>query len=349
MNISSYFFLNEENIKFNNQYLNTYIGYPQPISKDWPNLPAGFQRYIDDIINLNGFLYFFKGSLYLKFDIAKAQVVDGPNFIIDGWPGLKGTELENGIDAAIELTTNTVCFFKGEHCVDYTIDLHTIKTSTISDRWGMTGKYAAFSRNLDAIILWPDIDGNFIYFFKGDSFIRFDPNLNALDAGPIIISSDNEGWRGLTFKNIQSAVSVDTDLLGSHRDNNGGNSKVCNGTCGTNDTGKHCFQLPQSIRFGLIAYANTDKPQTVKVYIDNVLVDTLTNTSKGQNNLMATKAYTSGTGKICIEIAGDGKPCKLRYFDNIFDGNPGTAIISAENGTNSHYNDSVVFLNWPLT
>ncbi|WP_338090104.1 hemopexin repeat-containing protein, partial [Photorhabdus heterorhabditis] len=240
MNISSYFFLNEENIKFNNQCLNTYMGYPHPIGKDWPNLPTGFQRYIDDVINLNGFLYFFKGSLYLKFDIAKAQVVDGPNFIIDGWPGLKGTELENGIDAAIELTTNTVCFFKGRHCIDYTIDLHTIKTSTISDRWGMTGKYAKFSSNLDAIISWPDIDGNFIYFFKGDSFIRFDPNLNALDAGPIIISSDNQGWRGLTFKNIQAAVSVDTDLLGSNRDNSG----VCSGTYGTNDTGKHCFQLP---------------------------------------------------------------------------------------------------------
>ncbi|QXF33176.1 photopexin B [Photorhabdus luminescens] len=345
MNISSYFFLNEENIKFNNQCLNTYIGYPQPINKDWPNLPAEFQRYIDDIINLNGFLYFFKGSLCLKFDIAKAQVVDKPNFIVDGWPGLEGTEFENGIDAAIELTTNTVCFFKGRHCVDYTIDLHTIKTSTIADRWGMTGKYAEFSTNLDAAILWPTIDGNFIYFFKDDSFIRFDQKLNALDAGPIIISSDNEGWRGLAFKNIQAAVSVDIDLLGSHRDNSG----VCSGTCGTNDTGKHCFQLPQSIIFALIAYANTDTPQTVKVYIyiDDLLVDTLI--SDGQNNLMATKAYASGTGKVCIEIEGDGKPCKLRYFDNIFDGKPGTAIIGAENGTNNNYNDSVVFLNWPLT
>ncbi|AWK41494.1 hypothetical protein [Photorhabdus laumondii] len=56
MNISSYFFLNEENIRFNNQCLNTYIGYPQPISKDWPNLLAGFQRYIDDIINLTRIL-----------------------------------------------------------------------------------------------------------------------------------------------------------------------------------------------------------------------------------------------------------------------------------------------------
>ncbi|TNH42318.1 fucose-binding lectin II [Photorhabdus luminescens] len=343
MNISSYFFLNEENIKFNNQCLNTYIGYPQPISQDWPNLPVKFQRHIDDIINLNGFLYFFKGSQYLKFDIAKAEVVDGPKFIVDGWPELKGTEFENGIDAAIELTTNTVCFFKGKYCVDYTIDLHTIKMNTISDRWNITEKYEKFSTNLDAAILWPSIDGNFIYFFKDDSFIRFDQKSNVLDAGPIIISSNHAGWRGLAFKNVQSAVSVDTDLLGSNRDNNG----VCSGTYGTNDAGKHCFQLPQSIRFSLIAYTNTDTSQTVKVYIDDILVDTLT--GKGQNNIMATKVYTSGTGKICIEIEGNGKPCKLRYFDNTFDGNPGTAIIGAENSTNSHYNDSVVFLNWPLT
>ncbi len=59
---------------------------------------------------------------------------------------------------------------------------------------------------------------------------------------------------------------------------------------------------------------------------------------------MATKFYTSGTGKVCIEIEGNGKPYKLRYFDKIL----GTAIIGAENGTNNNYNDSVVFLNWPL-
>ncbi|WP_420848363.1 fucose-binding lectin II [Photorhabdus namnaonensis] len=44
------------------------------------------------------------------------------------------------------------------------------------------------------------------------------------------------------------------------------NPSNCSGECGTNDTGKHCFQLPQSIRFGLTAYNNTNIQQTVKVY-----------------------------------------------------------------------------------
>ncbi|WP_391527966.1 fucose-binding lectin II [Photorhabdus akhurstii] len=120
----------------------------------------------------------------------------------------------------------------------------------------------------------------------------------------------------------------------------------CGGECGTNDTGKHCFQLPKNIQFGLTAYNNTNIQQTVKVYINDLLVDTLT--GKGTNNPMATKTYTSGTGKVCIEIEGNGKPSKLRYFDNTLDGKPGTVIIGAENGTNNNYNDCVVILNWPL-
>ncbi|CEF28698.1 conserved hypothetical protein [Xenorhabdus nematophila str. Websteri] len=82
--------------------------------------------------------------------------------------------------------------------------------------------------------------------------------------------------------------------------------------------------------------------QTGKVYIDDFLVDTFT--GKGTY----TKAYTSGTGKVCIEIIGDGKPCKLRYSYNTLDGKPGTVTIGAENDSNNNYNDSVVVLNWPL-
>ncbi|WP_323835821.1 fucose-binding lectin II [Photorhabdus africana] len=121
----------------------------------------------------------------------------------------------------------------------------------------------------------------------------------------------------------------------------------CGGECGTNDTGKYCFQLPQSIRFGLTAYVNTNiHQQIIKVYIDDLLVDTLTKT--GTDNVVGVKTYTSGTGKICIEIIGDGKPCKLRYSYNTLEGKPGSMIIGAENGTNNNYNDSVVVLNWPL-
>ncbi|MCT8344483.1 hemopexin repeat-containing protein [Photorhabdus kleinii] len=342
MNTNTYLFLDAENIKYHDDAQINKGDTPQPISKNWPSLPVEFQRHIDDVINLNGYLYFFKGSQYLKFDIAKAQVSEGPKPIVDGWPGLKGTEFENGIDAAtewVDTKQDIVYFFKGSHYISYKISSHTINMNTISAGWGTTEKYAAYSNNLESVVLWRNIAGYFIYFFKNNNYIRYNTKTGAIDNGPIPIQS---GWPGVTFNKIQAAVSVDADLLGSKRDNNSGNC----GVCGTNDTGKHCFKLPQSIRFGLIGYNNTNIQQTVKVYIDGLLVDVLT--GRGANNLMATKAYTSGTGKVCIEITRDGKPCKLRYFDNTLDGKPGTAIIGAENGINNNYNDCVVVLNWPL-
>ncbi|MDE9545550.1 fucose-binding lectin II [Xenorhabdus bovienii] len=332
MNSNVYLFLNADNTRYNETLKSADIAYPQPISNDWPDLPIEFQINIDDVINLNGYLYFFKGSQYVKFDIAKAKVIDGPKFIADGWPGLKGTEFESGIDAATEFTTNIVCFFKGSDCIDYTVNSHTIKRNSISARWGITEKYTEFSTNLDAAV--QRINSR-IDLFKGSHYIRFNLKSNAIDAGPAPISN----YTGGPFNKIQAAVSVDIDLLGSDRGNNGG----CSGTCGTNDNGKYCFQLPQSIRFGLIAYTNTTThQQTGKVYIDDFLVDTFT--GKGTY----TKAYTSGTGKVCIEIIGDGKPCKLRYSYNTLDGKPGTVTIGAENDSNNNYNDSVVVLNWPL-
>ncbi|WP_267483583.1 photopexin PpxA [Photorhabdus aegyptia] len=340
-NTNTYFFLNSENIKYNDPLNNIDTGYPQPIRTNWPNLPIEFQRHIDDVINLNGCLYFFKGSQYLKFDIAKAQVIDGPKPIIEGWPGLAGTEFENGIDAAtewIDTKRDIVCFFKGKECINYTVSSHTIDQKTIAERWRITGEYAKFSANLDAAILWRNT-GYFIYLFKGNEYLRLHLMLNSLYGKPELIQTK---WKGVTFNKIQAAVSVDPDVLGSDI-----NIK-CGGTCGINNTGKHCFQLPQSIRFGLTAYVNSDAhQQTINVYIDDRLVDTLT--GKGISHITDVRTYTSGTGKVCIEIIGDGKPSKLRYAYNTLEAKPGSAIIGANNGSNDNYDDSVVVLNWPLS
>ncbi|MCT8344484.1 hemopexin repeat-containing protein [Photorhabdus kleinii] len=336
MNTNTYLFLNSENIKYYDDPQINKGDTPQLISKDWPNLPVEFQRHIDDVINLNGYLYFFKGSQYLKFDIAKAQVSEGPKHIIEGWPGLRGTEFENGIDAATEFVDtkrDVVCFFKGRDCIDYTVSSHTISKKTISDRWETIEKYAGFNANLDTVVLWKSIAGSLIYFFKDNNYIRYNTQSNTIDIGPTSIQTY---WHGITFNRVQAMVSVDADLLGSQN---------CGGKFGTSDTGKYCFQLPQNTKFRLTAYTNTDvHQQTVKVYIDDLLVDTLT--GKGIDNLIATKTHASGTGKVCIEIAGNDKPCKLRYFDNILEGKPGTVIIGAENGAANKYKDSVIILNW---
>ncbi|MQL50001.1 hypothetical protein GEA64_19415 [Photorhabdus khanii] len=179
MNTSSYLFLGSENIKHNQKSYEADIGYPRPINNDWPDLPIEFQRHIDDTINLNGYLYFFKGSQYIKFDIAKAKVIDGPKPIIEGWPGLAGTEFENGIDAAtewIDTKEDIVCFFKGKECIDYTVSSHTIDKKTITERWRITGEYAKFSANLDAAILWRN-SGYFIYLFKGNELSPLTSNV----------------------------------------------------------------------------------------------------------------------------------------------------------------------------
>ncbi|MBS9435324.1 photopexin B [Photorhabdus hainanensis] len=340
-NTNTYFFLNSENIKYNDPLNNIDTGYPQPIRNNWPNLPIEFQRHIDDVINLNGCLYFFKGSQYLKFDIAKTQVIDGPKSIIEGWPGLAGTEFENGIDAAtewIDAKEDIVCFFKGKECINYTVSSHAIDKKTIAERWRITGEYAKFSANLDAAILWRNT-GYFIYLFKGNEYLRLHMMLNSLYGKPELIQTK---WKGVTFNKIQAAVSVDPDVLGSDI-----NIK-CGGTCGINNTGKHCFQLPQSIRFGLTAYVNSDAhQQTINVYIDDRLVDTLT--GKGISHITDVRTYTSGTGKVCVEIIADGKPSKLRYAYNTLEAKPGSAIIGANNGSNDNYDDSVVVLNWPLS
>ncbi|WP_445373914.1 fucose-binding lectin II [Photorhabdus tasmaniensis] len=340
-NTNTYLFLNSENIKYNDPLDKVDTGYPQAIRNNWSNLPVEFQRHIDDVINLNGSLYFFKGSQYLKFDIAKAQVSDGPKPIIDGWPGLAGTEFENGIDAAtewIDVKRDIVCFFKGKDCINYTVSSHAIDKKTITERWGITGKYAKFSANLDAAILWRNA-GPFIYLFKGNDYLRLHLMVDTIRSQLAPIQTK---WKGVTFNKIQAAVSVDVNALGNE------SSGSCGGTCGTNHTGKHCFQLPHSIRFGLTAYVNTAAhQQTINVYIDGLLIDTLA--SKGTSHIINVKTYTSGTGKVCIEITGDGKPCKLRYADNTLDEKPGTAIIGASNGTNNNYDDSVVVLNWPLS
>ncbi|HEY9132114.1 MAG TPA: fucose-binding lectin II [Dyella sp.] len=128
----------------------------------------------------------------------------------------------------------------------------------------------------------------------------------------------------------------------------------CKGRCGDNDSGKQCFDLPANTQFGITVFANTTAHnQTVKLFVDDKLVDTFN--GKGQNNtpmLNASKSnagvYSSGSGKVCIQVEADGKPCKLRYVDDILDRRPGVIMIGAESGTDNDYNDSIVFLNWSL-
>ncbi|BBZ34765.1 hemopexin repeat-containing protein [Mycolicibacterium confluentis] len=65
-------------------------GYPKPIAGNWPGMPAAFAQGIDEIVVWpNGKAYAFKGSQYVRYDIAADRVDPGYPLPIDPhWPGL---------------------------------------------------------------------------------------------------------------------------------------------------------------------------------------------------------------------------------------------------------------------
>ncbi len=72
-------------------------GYPRSIQGHWPGFPASFAAGVNTaVVWNNGKAYFFKGSEYIRYDIASDKTDAGyPRPIKDNWPGL----WENDIDA----------------------------------------------------------------------------------------------------------------------------------------------------------------------------------------------------------------------------------------------------------
>jgi hypothetical protein len=78
---------------------------PSPIARNWPSMEeAGFTDHIDAVIPWgNGKAYFFRGDLYVRYDVASDEVDSGPHPIAGNWPGMAEIGFSNGITAAIDL------------------------------------------------------------------------------------------------------------------------------------------------------------------------------------------------------------------------------------------------------
>jgi N-acetyl-anhydromuramyl-L-alanine amidase AmpD len=62
---------------------------PTAIASGWPALPAAFQSNLDAAVNWgNGKVYFFKGTDYVRYDIAQDRPDFAPMAIAQGWPAL---------------------------------------------------------------------------------------------------------------------------------------------------------------------------------------------------------------------------------------------------------------------
>ncbi|MFH9568928.1 hemopexin repeat-containing protein, partial [Streptomyces sp. NPDC017454] len=97
-----YFFRGENYARYDIATDRTDPGYPLAISGNWPGLSeAGFTNGVDAAVNWgNGKIFFFKGSKYLRYDIATDRTDPGYPLAISGnWPGLSEAGFTNGVDA----------------------------------------------------------------------------------------------------------------------------------------------------------------------------------------------------------------------------------------------------------
>lgn len=178
-NGKAYFFKGAQYIRYDPKADKADQGYPLPIAGHWPGFPASFSSGVNAaVVWGNGKAYFFKGSQYLRYDIAGDKVDQGYPLPIAGhWPGLWA----NNIDAAVVWPNGKAYFFKGSQYTRY--DVATDKADpgypkAISGSW--PGFPANFAAGINAAVVW---NNGKAYFFKGSEYIRYDIAADKTDPG----------------------------------------------------------------------------------------------------------------------------------------------------------------------
>jgi hypothetical protein len=188
-NGKAYLFKGPEYVRYDPKADKVDQGYPQPIAGNWPGFPPAFAAGVDaSVVWNNKLVYFFKGTQYLRYNIAADRVDQGYPLPIAGhWPGL----WEQDIDAAVVWPNGKAYFFKGPQYIRY--DIATDKAdagypAAIKDGW--PGFPESFAQGIDRAVVW---NNGKAYFFKGSEYIRYDIATDKADGGPSPIA---DNWPG---------------------------------------------------------------------------------------------------------------------------------------------------------
>jgi len=193
-----YFFKGSQYARYDVKADRVDSGYPQPIQGLWPGFPASFAAGVNaEVVWGNGKTYFFKGSQYLRYDIAADRVDAGyPKPIAGAWPGLWAAN----IDAGVVWPNGKAYFFKGSQYMRYNIATDKVDPGypkPIQGNW--PGFPASFAAGVNAAVVW---NNGKAYFFKGSEYIRYDIATDRVDAGyPQPIKNN---WPGLWESDIDA-------------------------------------------------------------------------------------------------------------------------------------------------
>ena len=111
----AYFILGSRYVRYDAAANSVDAGYPKPIAGNWGGFAqVGFDNGVSASVEWpNGKAYFFKGSQYVRYDIAANRVDAGfPLPIGDEWPGLSAAGFDRDIDAVINWVTARSIFSK---------------------------------------------------------------------------------------------------------------------------------------------------------------------------------------------------------------------------------------------
>ncbi|MEV4925093.1 hemopexin repeat-containing protein [Streptomyces roseoverticillatus] len=139
--------------------------------------------------------FFLRGANYARYDLDDDRVDDGyPKSISVGWSGIEGTGFESDVDTAVELGDRKLYFFKGSSYLRIDEDQLAVD-GEVRDIGGAWGGFSAagFSDALDAAVNWRNGKA---YFFRGDSYIRYDIAGDSVDGGAASPIAGN--WPGFS-------------------------------------------------------------------------------------------------------------------------------------------------------
>jgi peptidyl-Lys metalloendopeptidase len=157
----------------------------------WRSMPSGFSGSFDAALNgagpFHGKCYFFKGDKYIRYDWSSDKADSGyPKGIDANWHNLPAG-FKSGYDCALNGKgpfSGKCYFFKGDKYIRYDWAADRADSGyprKIADFW--RDLPAGFKDNFDAAINGGGPWAGKCYFFKGDSYIRYDWSNDRTDPG----------------------------------------------------------------------------------------------------------------------------------------------------------------------
>lgn len=171
--------------------------YPRPIAGNWPGFPVSFAAGVDaGVVWNNGKAYFFKGSQYIRYDVATDRVDLGPLPIAGNWPGFPAA-FASGIDAA-ELWGGKAYFFRGNQYISYDVATNKVDAgfpkACNSTNWAKVSPH--FTSGINEVVRWPN---GKVYFFKGGLYSTFDIEKNEFERTE---ANTEPQWRDAALKKM---------------------------------------------------------------------------------------------------------------------------------------------------